>query len=252
MLTDILPTGFHGALTADVKPGSTVYVAGADPVGLAAAASAQLLSAAVIMIGDMNEARLKPRPKRWLRPDRSQQARSPQRAYSCGRRRTHGQFGHRCSGSRSQGPRRRRPARHRSEPGNGDHPAGWRHRHTGIVWASPPNSCSTRTTCWSDVADRPAGRGLVALESDVRARLPRPLGPSACRKPPIGIVLSEGPGRAAPTAARSRRRKRTKARKRPWHMSTGQCEVRRSPIATAISVVLVSSIPCRPTATAAR
>ena len=58
MLTDILPTGFHGALTAGVKPGSTVYVAGAGPVGLAAAASAQLLGAAVIMIGDMNEARL--------------------------------------------------------------------------------------------------------------------------------------------------------------------------------------------------
>src|ERR1700728_2071687 len=58
MLTDILPTGFHGALTAGVKPGSTVYVAGAGPVGLGAAASAQLLGAAVIMIDDMNEARL--------------------------------------------------------------------------------------------------------------------------------------------------------------------------------------------------
>src|SRR2546426_771988 len=58
MLTDILPTGFHGALNAGVKPGSTVYVAGAGPVGLAAAASAQLLGAAVVMIGDMNEARL--------------------------------------------------------------------------------------------------------------------------------------------------------------------------------------------------
>src|SRR6476646_7340123 len=76
MLTDILPTGFHGALTAGVKPGSTVYVAGAGPVGLAAAASAQVLGAAVIMIGDI----------------------------------------------------------------------------------------------WSHVADRPAGRGLVALECDVRAR----------------------------------------------------------------------------------
>ena len=31
MLTDILPTGFHGALTAGVKPGSTVYVAGTVP-----------------------------------------------------------------------------------------------------------------------------------------------------------------------------------------------------------------------------
>jgi glutathione-independent formaldehyde dehydrogenase len=58
MLTDILPTGFHGALNAGVRPGSSVYVAGAGPVGLAAAASAQLLGAAVIMIGDMNELRL--------------------------------------------------------------------------------------------------------------------------------------------------------------------------------------------------
>src|SRR6201989_2286905 len=60
MLTDILPTGFHGAVKAGVKPGSTVYVAGAGPVGLAAAASAQLLGAAVIMIREMNKSRLTP------------------------------------------------------------------------------------------------------------------------------------------------------------------------------------------------
>src|SRR3954466_7794098 len=58
MLSDIFPTGYHGCHTAGVTTGSTVYVAGAGPVGLAAAASAQLLGAAVIMIGDMNEARL--------------------------------------------------------------------------------------------------------------------------------------------------------------------------------------------------
>src|ERR1700754_1780499 len=58
MLSDFFPTGFHGAVTAGVRPGSTVYVAGAGPVGLAAAASAQILGAAVIMIGDLNEARL--------------------------------------------------------------------------------------------------------------------------------------------------------------------------------------------------
>src|ERR1700750_1493030 len=57
-LTDILPTGYHGAVTAGVEPGSIVYVAGAGPVGLAAAASAQLLGAAVVIVGDMNEARL--------------------------------------------------------------------------------------------------------------------------------------------------------------------------------------------------
>src|ERR1700744_3519633 len=34
MLSDIFPTGFHGAVTAGVKPGSTVYIAGARPVGL--------------------------------------------------------------------------------------------------------------------------------------------------------------------------------------------------------------------------
>lgn len=57
-LSDILPTGYHGAVTAGVGPGSTVYVAGAGPVGLAAAASAQLLGAAVVIIGDVNPARL--------------------------------------------------------------------------------------------------------------------------------------------------------------------------------------------------
>ena len=57
-LSDILPTGYHGAVTAGVKPGSTVYIAGAGPVGMAAAASARLLGAAVTIIGDMNAERL--------------------------------------------------------------------------------------------------------------------------------------------------------------------------------------------------
>ncbi len=58
MLSDIFPTGFHGAYTAGVKPGSTVYIAGAGPVGLAAAVGAQLLGAAVVIVGDLNEERL--------------------------------------------------------------------------------------------------------------------------------------------------------------------------------------------------
>ncbi|WP_427134236.1 formaldehyde dehydrogenase, glutathione-independent [Pseudarthrobacter sp. S9] len=58
MLSDIFPTGFHGAVTAGVGVGSTVYIAGAGPVGLAAATSAQLLGAAVVIVGDMNEDRL--------------------------------------------------------------------------------------------------------------------------------------------------------------------------------------------------
>jgi glutathione-independent formaldehyde dehydrogenase len=47
-LSDILPTGYH----------SSVYVAGAGPVGLAAAASARLLGAAVVIVGDVNPTRL--------------------------------------------------------------------------------------------------------------------------------------------------------------------------------------------------
>src|ERR1044071_3008121 len=58
MLTDIFPTGFHGAVTAGVKPGSTVYIAGAGPVGLAAAAGAQLLGAAVVIVADLIPERL--------------------------------------------------------------------------------------------------------------------------------------------------------------------------------------------------
>ncbi|MDF2966830.1 MAG: fdhA [Nocardioidaceae bacterium] len=58
MLSDIFPTGFHGCVTAGVEVGSTVYIAGAGPVGLAAAASAQLLGAAVVIVGDLNEERL--------------------------------------------------------------------------------------------------------------------------------------------------------------------------------------------------
>jgi glutathione-independent formaldehyde dehydrogenase len=58
MLSDIFPTGFHGAVTAGVKPGSTVYIAGAGPVGLAAAVGAQLLGAAVVIVADLNKDRL--------------------------------------------------------------------------------------------------------------------------------------------------------------------------------------------------
>lgn len=58
LLSDIFPTGFHGCVSAGVGPGSTVYIAGAGPVGLAAAVSAQLLGAACVVVGDMNPQRL--------------------------------------------------------------------------------------------------------------------------------------------------------------------------------------------------
>jgi glutathione-independent formaldehyde dehydrogenase len=58
MLTDIFPTGYHGCVSAGVTTGSTVYIAGAGPVGLAAATSAWLLGASVVIVGDLNEERL--------------------------------------------------------------------------------------------------------------------------------------------------------------------------------------------------
>jgi glutathione-independent formaldehyde dehydrogenase len=58
MLSDIFPTGYHGAYTAGVTSGSTVYIAGAGPVGLAAAYSALLLGAAVVFVGDLIPERL--------------------------------------------------------------------------------------------------------------------------------------------------------------------------------------------------
>ncbi len=59
LLSDIFPTGYHGAVTAGVGPGSIVYVAGGGPVGLACAAGSQLLGAACVIVGDMIPARLK-------------------------------------------------------------------------------------------------------------------------------------------------------------------------------------------------
>jgi len=58
LLSDIFPTGYHGAVTAGVTTGSIVYVAGAGPVGLASAASCHLLGAAIVIVGDIIPERL--------------------------------------------------------------------------------------------------------------------------------------------------------------------------------------------------
>lgn len=57
-VSDILPTGYHGAYAAGVTTGSTVYIAGAEPVGRCAAESAKLLGASCVIVGDMNKERL--------------------------------------------------------------------------------------------------------------------------------------------------------------------------------------------------
>jgi glutathione-independent formaldehyde dehydrogenase len=59
-LSDILPTGYHGAVTAGVTTGSTVLIVGAGPVGMACAACCvHLLGASTVIVADLNVARLR-------------------------------------------------------------------------------------------------------------------------------------------------------------------------------------------------
>src|SRR6202023_76107 len=59
MLSDILPTGFEcGVLNGQVKPGDTVAIVGAGPVGLAVLLTAQFYSPAAIFMIDLDDTRL--------------------------------------------------------------------------------------------------------------------------------------------------------------------------------------------------
>jgi len=58
-LSDILPTGYMAAEQGDIKPGDTVAVWGAGPVGLFSAKSAQVLGAERIIVIDRFEYRLR-------------------------------------------------------------------------------------------------------------------------------------------------------------------------------------------------
>jgi glutathione-independent formaldehyde dehydrogenase len=59
MLSDIFPTGYHGAELADVRPGETVAVFGAGPVGLMSAYSCLIRGGAVVYVVDRVQSRLK-------------------------------------------------------------------------------------------------------------------------------------------------------------------------------------------------
>jgi len=59
MLSDILPTGFEcGVLNGKIKPGDTVAIVGAGPIGLATLLTAQFYSPAEIIMVDLDENRL--------------------------------------------------------------------------------------------------------------------------------------------------------------------------------------------------
>jgi alcohol dehydrogenase len=60
MLSDILPTGFEcGVLSGAVKPGDTVAIVGAGPIGLATLMTARLYSPASIIVCDVDPRRLR-------------------------------------------------------------------------------------------------------------------------------------------------------------------------------------------------
>jgi alcohol dehydrogenase len=60
MLSDILPTGFEcGVLNGQVKPGDTIAIVGAGPVGMAALLTAQFYTPAEIIVIDQDDNRLK-------------------------------------------------------------------------------------------------------------------------------------------------------------------------------------------------
>lgn len=58
MLSDIFPTGYHGTELAHVRPGSSVVIFGAGPVGLMAAHSSILKGAAQVFVVDKEPDRL--------------------------------------------------------------------------------------------------------------------------------------------------------------------------------------------------
>jgi len=60
MLSDILPTGFEcGVLNGQVKPGDTIAIVGAGPIGLAVLLTAQFYSPAAIIMIDLDDNRLR-------------------------------------------------------------------------------------------------------------------------------------------------------------------------------------------------
>lgn len=58
MLSDVLPTGYHACMMANVRPGSSVAIFGAGPVGYMAALSAFTRGAAEVYVVDRSRIRL--------------------------------------------------------------------------------------------------------------------------------------------------------------------------------------------------
>ncbi|BCB92020.1 glutathione-independent formaldehyde dehydrogenase [Phytohabitans suffuscus] len=59
MLADIFPTGYHGVAMTNLRPGESIAVMGAGPVGLMAAYSALIMGAAKVFVVDRVPSRLR-------------------------------------------------------------------------------------------------------------------------------------------------------------------------------------------------
>jgi alcohol dehydrogenase len=78
LLTDILPTGYLGALRADIRPGSTVVVVGLGPVGIMALQCASLFGPARIFAIDVVPERLTRAERLGAEPIDARDAPGPQ------------------------------------------------------------------------------------------------------------------------------------------------------------------------------
>jgi alcohol dehydrogenase len=78
LLTDILPTGYLGALRADIRPGSTVAVVGLGPVGIMALQCASLFGPARILAIDVVPERLARAERLGAEPIDARDAPGPQ------------------------------------------------------------------------------------------------------------------------------------------------------------------------------
>jgi glutathione-independent formaldehyde dehydrogenase len=59
LMSDVLPTALYAVENAEVSVGKTVYIAGAGPIGLTCAHFSLLKGAACVIVGDVNQDRLK-------------------------------------------------------------------------------------------------------------------------------------------------------------------------------------------------
>ena len=152
MLSDILPTGYHGTELAQVGIGDSVVIYGAGPVGLMAAMSANLRGADQVFVVDRQPDRLKLVERRRRDADRRQ--RRGRRAAGARphprRRRRQGRRGRRLPGARSRRPRG--AGHHDQQP----HPGGAAHR---------PDRRGRRVRARGPERERPSWRSRASSRS---------------------------------------------------------------------------------------